>query len=133
MDNENITKPAMIKAEKIIEARLNGLNKQQSRLEAGYSVSTSKTNIPEKTKAYQFVLAKTLEENTQMLYDIGTIIRETIDSGEVDKLNPTQKIDFYNKMAQIHKILTPQVTIKEEMMKDGSTKRTTWGQGSVAS
>lgn len=125
-----ISRKAYRKSLKYIRNRMNGLNKTESARLVGYG---SNTSIAEKTNAYKVALKDILEKNTNKINTIGDLIERDIEDGLLDKVNVKDKVDIQLKMAQIHKILTPQVTIKEEMMKDGSTKRTTWGQGSVAS
>lgn len=132
MDNENITKTALVKAEKVIEGRLQGMNKQQARLHAGYSESVAKTNLPEKTKAYAYAVERILGNNKESMHLLSDEIQARLtDTDVLSKLNVQEIAQLHKVLADIHKIMTPQVTIKEEQMKDGTTKRTVWGQGSV--
>lgn len=51
-----------------------------------------------------------------------------LDDTQLDKLTVQEIAQLQKMLAEIHKIMTPQVTIKEEQMKDGTTKRTVWGE-----
>lgn len=120
------------KAREYLELQQKGLNKKQSALAVGYAPSVANTPYGiEKTKAYAAALQQILSENTQTIQTLQSSVQSDIDNGKLDHINTKDKVDITLKLAQIHKILTPQVTIKEEQMKDGTTKRTVWGQGSV--
>lgn len=120
------------RAREYIELQKKGLNKTQSAISVGYSPKTARTpHVIEGTKAYAVALQQILDSNARSMQKLSEAIDEKIAKGDLDKMTMQQVTDIALKTAQIHKILTPQVTIKEEQMKDGTTKRTVWGQGSV--
>lgn len=131
MDNFNVTKTAYKKANMIIDARLEGKNKQESRLHAGYSPAMSKTNFPEQTKAYAVAINERLVENNYKMLQVSQELSRKILRGDLEQLPVKDLVDIHLKMAHIHKILTPQVTVKEEKDKDGNTKITKWGTTGV--
>ena len=128
MDNENFTRTAVKKAWKIVEGRLSGMNKQQARLYAGYSPSMSRTNKPELTKAYAHVVQTLLDNNRGSMLRLSEKLDKKLDDTQLDKLTVQEIAQLQKMLAEIHKIMTPQVTIKEEQMRDGTTKRTVWGE-----
>lgn len=131
MDYE-VSEDKIKRAREYIEMRKKGINKKDALVSLGYSESTAKSpSLVEHTKAYAAALQQILSENTQTIQTLQSSVQSDIDNGKLDNINTKDKVDITLKLAQIHKILTPQVTIKEEQMKDGTTKRTVWGQGSV--
>lgn len=131
MDNENITKTALRKVEKYIDKRLEGHTKGESVSLAGYSPRTNPANV-ENTKAYAYAINKILSTNRDSIDRVGDMLADDIDNGKIDSYTPKDKAFLMKTLADIHKILTPQVTIKDEQLKDGTIKRTVWGQGSVS-
>ena len=130
MDNENITKTALKKADIYIENRLKGSNKTEARIQAGYARSSN--TLPEKTKAYAFAIDKLLTTNKNSMVMLSDAIEAKLsDTDVLTKLSIQEIAQLHKILADIHKILTPQVTIKVEQLKDGSMKRTTWGEGSM--
>ena len=122
-----ISKKAYKKSLKYIQARMNGNNKKESALMASYSYGTNPDAV-ERTKAYAVAISDVLNGNALKLSRLGKATQDKIDEGELEKLSLKDVVDISLKLAQIHKILVPQVTIKEEQMKDGTTKRTVWGE-----
>ena len=130
MDNENITQKALEKSMIYIDNVARGNAKGASRLQAGYSGRS--TTMPEKTKAYAFAIEKLLTTNKNSMSMLSDAIEAKLsDTDVLTKLSIQEVAHLHKILADIHKILTPQVTIKEEQLKDGSMKRTTWGQGSL--
>jgi len=130
MDNENITQKALEKSMIYIDNVARGNAKGESRLLAGYSGRS--TTMPEKTKAYAFAIDKLLTTNKNSMSMLSDAIEAKLsDTDVLTKLSIQEVAQLHKVLADIHKILTPQVTIKVEQLKDGSLKRTTWGEGSM--
>jgi len=129
MDDENVTQKALEKSRIYLENVIRGNTKSESRVLAGYSERS--VALPQRTKAYKVALSELLDTNSGVMAHLLTNIEASVIKGAFDTLSPEKQVEMYKKMAEVHKMLTPQVTIKEEQLKDGSMKRTTWGQGSM--
>lgn len=128
MDNEKISEPALTKSRIYLANVMLGNTKQRAKEIAGYS----KDNwLVEKSKAYQYALAEMLAKGDNVLMQMLSSIEESVENDGLKKMPLEKRVEMTKKMAEVKKILTPQVTIKEEQMKDGSTRRTMWGTTSV--
>lgn len=117
-----------------VEARLVGANKQESALQAGYAQSTARTpSLIERTKAYGIVVTEMLDNNTRLMRAMIDSVEEDIANGVFDLLNPKTKVEIAHKLAQIHDIMTPKVTVKESTDAKGNKTRTIWGTGDAPS
>ena len=113
-----------------VDARLVGANKQESALQAGYSPTTARNpSLIERTKAYGLVVTEMLDKHTRLMHAMTDSLQKDVESGLFDLLNPKTKVEIAYKLAQIHDVLTPKVTIKETTDKDGNKTRTLWGTG----
>ena len=113
-----------------LDARLTGANKHESALQAGYSEQTARTpSLIERTKAYGLVITEMLDKHTRLMHAMTDSLQKDVESGLFDLLNPKTKVEIAYKLAQIHDVLTPKVTIKETTDKDGNKTRTLWGTG----
>jgi phage terminase small subunit len=128
MDNEILPEARIKQAREYILNKAKGLSKYDSAIEAGYSHNTARIpKVLEGRRSYAVALQQILDDNTNVIESILTSVSKDIESNKLDALDMKEKVDIYKKMAEVHKILTPQVTIKEEQLKDGTTKRTVWG------
>jgi phage terminase small subunit len=132
MKNGETSGSAVNHVSKYVGHRLAGANKQESAVLAGYSETTAqKPSLIENTKAYALVVQNMLNKNSLMMSKIMDSINDDINEGTVAVLEPTEKVEIAYKIAKIHDILTPKVTIKETTDKDGNKTRTAWGTGSL--
>lgn len=131
MDNEVLPEEAIRRARAYLEQKKLGLSKAQSARNAGYSNSTA--NVPkaiESTRSYALVLNEMLDKNSEILYKVADSIQTELEEDGLTTKNVKtlkDKAFLMKTVAETHKILTPQVTVKKEEMKDGTTKTTTWG------
>lgn len=132
MKNGETSSSAVNHVTKYVDNRLAGSNKQESALLAGYSEKTARTpSLIEHTKAYALVVQKMLNKNSTMMAKIMDSVNDDIEEGTIAMLEPQEKVEIAYKIAKIHDILTPKVTIKETTDKDGNKTRTAWGTGSL--
>lgn len=111
-----------------LDGRIVGTNKQDSALEAGYNASTARNpSLIEHTQAYAVAVTEILGANTLRLRNALVSLDQDMQNGLFDMLSPKTKVDIAYKLAQIHDILTPKVTVKETQNKDGTVTRTLWG------
>ena len=112
--------------------RIAGANKQESAQMAGYSVTTSRNpSLIEATKAYAIVVSEMLDKNTRIMRLMIDSVENDIKTGVFDELGTKTKAEIAHKLAQIHDIMTPKVTIKESKDANGNVTRTSWGTGSL--
>lgn len=132
MDYE-VSEDKIKRAREYIELKKKGMNKHDALIAMGFSESTAKSpSIVENTKAYQVAVEQILNKNKASMGILSSSIEQKLaDEQLLDKMSVHEVAQLHKVLADIHKIMTPQVTIKEEQMKDGTTKRTVWGQGSV--
>lgn len=116
------------RVKKYVEEKMMGNNKMQSAIVSGYSTETAKhPSLIERTKAYEAKVKEILEGSHLMLHQMMSSLDNDVKSGLFDTLKPETKVAIAYKIAQIHQILTPKITIKEQTNKDGSISRTIWG------
>ena len=132
MKNGQPSENAIRHASTYVDSRLAGANKHDSAIVANYSESTAnKPSLIEQTKAYGIVVTETLNNNSTALRQVVRFINEDVYTDMFQALPTSTKVDIAYKMAKIHDILTPKVTIKETTDKDGNKTRTAWGSGSL--
>lgn len=128
MANRKIKDSAVTRVGKYLEGRIAGSNKKDSALMAGYSAQTARTpSLIEQTKAYSVVVTEMLDRNTRIMRAMIDSIEQSVQSGQFDLLHPKIKAEIAYKMAQIHDVMTPKVTVKETQNKDGTISRVLWG------
>lgn len=108
-----------------VNARLEKLQKSDSALVAGYgnnkAINPSRIEI---TKGYKYAVEQSLNKTANLTMSIIDNLLENKD--KLKELKPIEQIEIALKLAKIHQIFTPTVTIKEETRKDGTVKRTQW-------
>lgn len=111
-----------------IDHRLAGSNKHDSAVMAGYSESTAKrTNLIESTRAYAVVVNETLHDNSTALRQVVRLINQGVLKDAFAELPVLQQVEIAYKMAKIHDVLTPKITVQETTDKDGNKTRRAWG------
>lgn len=119
------TTKGLVKTAKFIQNRLKGMNKKESLKEAGYALNVqNKAFQVEKTQNYAILTEQILNKNTQLLMKL---LKETGEADDVEIQNKKSLITL--RMAQIQKILTPSVRVRENVDTKGNKKRTIWMQG----
>ena len=114
---------------KYVDARLQGANKQESAIMAGYSVQTAKTpSIIEHTKTYQSIVERIITENANTMRMLSTSLNEDAKNGVLDELKPLERGQLYKILVDANDKLIPKVTLKESTDKNGNVTRTAWAQ-----
>lgn len=118
------------KTKKYIETRLQGKSKRKSALIAGYSENTA--HIPTKIEQgqnYKALVETINANNVNLMQKIAEKTHEALKEG-INKtvLDGTTAL---KNIAQVYKLLSPEVKIKESKDADGNTKRTIWATGNT--
>ena len=117
------------KAGDYITHRINGANKQDSAVKAGYAESTARNpTLIERTKAYQVLVDKILIENANTMFYISSNLHKLAASGELNKLREVEQAQIYKIMTDANDKLIPKVTLKQSTDKNGNITRTAWAQ-----
>lgn len=118
------------KTKKYIETRLQGKSKRKSALIAGYSENTAHAPMRiEKGQNYKALVETLNANNVNLMQKIAEKTHEALKNG-VNKtvLDGTTAL---KNIAQVYKLLSPEVKIKESKDADGNTKRTIWATGNT--
>ena len=118
------------KTKKYIETRLQGKSKRKSALIAGYSENTA--HIPtkiEQGKNYKALVETINANNVNLMQIIAEKTHEALKEG-ISKTVLDGTVALKN-IAQVYKLLSPEVKIKESKDADGNTKRTIWATGNT--
>jgi len=118
------------KTKKYIETRLQGKSKRKSALIAGYSENTA--HIPNKIEQgqnYKALVETINANNVNLMQKIAEKTHEALKNGiSKSVLDGTTAL---KNIAQVYKLLSPEVKIKESKDADGNTKRTIWATGNT--
>lgn len=121
----------MPQVKKYIQARIEGENKMESAITAGYSKAVSRnTNLIESTQRYAVKVQEILHTNIDNVSTILEIYREIINTEPVDLQKAYLATQIAEKQIKIHDVLTPRVTVKESTDKNGNITRVAWGSNS---
>jgi len=116
----------IINTARYLQNRINGMNKKESAKAANYapSVQNKPTEI-ENTANFQRLQNQLLGKNTQLMVQLMTDVQDSADDIERQK----GKSLILHRLAQIQKILTPTVRVKERIDNKGEKRRTIWMEG----
>ncbi len=117
------------RVDKYIKSRLNGENKMESALSAGYAEgSARKPSLIELTNTYGFMVQSVLLDNALTMTETIAEFAEIVKSKPIDWDKAKKAIDVIEKQTKVHDVLTPKVTLKESTDKNGNVTRTAWAQ-----
>lgn len=118
------------KTKKYIETRLQGKSKRKSALIAGYSENTA--HVPTKIEQgnnYKALVETINAQNVNLMQKIADKTHEALKEG-MSKTVLDGTVALKN-IAQVYKLLTPEIRVRESKDKDGNTKRTIWATGNT--
>lgn len=114
---------------KYIDGRLKGDNKQESAVNAGYSLSTSKKpSLIEITNTYAFMVQSVLLDNALIMTETIDEFKNIVQKKPVNWDLALKAIQVVEKQTKVHDTLTPKITLKESQDKNGNITRTAWSQ-----
>lgn len=114
---------------KYVDARLEGKNKAESAIHAGYSATVAnKPSLIELTNRYSMVIQEVLHDNSVSMREVMRHYNKVVQSDPVDWEKAKKIIDVAEKQAKVYDILMPKVTLKESTDKNGNVTRTAWAQ-----
>lgn len=118
------------KTKKYIETRLQGKSKRKSALIAGYSENTAHAPMRiERGQNYKALVETINANNVNLMQIIAEKTQEALKNGiSKSVLDGTTAL---KNIAQVYKLLTPEIRVRESQDKDGNTKRTIWATGNT--
>lgn len=109
---------------------MQGKSKRKSALIAGYSENTAHAPVRiEQSNNYKALVETINAQNVNLMQKIAEKTHEALREG-ISKtvLDGTTAL---KNIAQVYKLLSPEIKVKESKGADGSTKRTIWATGNT--